>query len=85
MTHPYGAEYRRRRKAVLGEPCIWCGAPATTGEHLPPLSAYPPGEWQGSIYPACAKCNFGNKARGLRSGTAPQPVQRFGSRRGLVP
>lgn len=85
MPHKYGAEYRRARARVLGEPCIWCGAPGTTGDHVPPLSAFPEGEWRGEIMPACERCNKGNKARRLLSGAPAEQRPTFGHRRGLVP
>ena len=55
--------YKRRRRAVLGKPCIWCGAAADTAEHIPPLSAFPsPDQWEGEIMPACRRCNVSHRA-----------------------
>ena len=59
--HPYGSQYQRRRERVIGEPCVWCGQPADTGEHVPPLSSMPEGKWEGDILPACKKCNFAHR------------------------
>ena len=54
---------RRRLKAQMdaGEPCHKCGAPASTVDHVPPLSTFPdPREWVGDLLAACARCNFGH-------------------------
>ena len=69
--------YKRRRRAVLGKPCIWCGAAADTAEHIPPLSAFPsPDQWEGEIMPACRRCNVSHRAErafGLIGARAAQP------------
>lgn len=80
MTHPYGAEYRRKREALIGQPCVWCGAPATTADHVPPLEMFPPGEWDGELWPACERCNCGHRAaRAMRS--EPEPARELVPRR----
>ena len=58
---PYGAAYRRARKKLLAENpfCHWCGAPATTADHEPPLSVV--GRPHLNLVPACAKCNLGRR------------------------
>ena len=68
MAHPYGSEYRRRRAKLVGLPCVWCGAHSTTADHIPPLSAFPPGQWVGELKPACVRCNSGNRAARAMSG-----------------
>lgn len=52
----YDREYRRKRAALLeGNPsCHWCGAPATTADHVPPLSE---GGNHDHMVPACHPCN----------------------------
>lgn len=79
-AHPYGADYRRRRAALLGLPCVWCGAPADTADHVPTLASCPPGEWTGVLLPACRRCNFGRRAETARrrrpAASAPQSRRR---------
>ena len=84
MPHPYGAEYRRRREAVLGQPCIWCGAAADTGEHWPPLETASDGDWTGDILPACRRCNYGRRANKLFRPPAPGEVSELMPRRRKV-
>jgi hypothetical protein len=57
----YDAAYERARAALLasGPACRWCGAPATTADHYPPLAT---GHWSGSYLPACRRCNNANVA-----------------------
>lgn len=62
-TRPYyGPEYRRRRAEILADdpPCFWCGAPATTADHEPPVSVAGP---HLNLVPACRKCNSGRGNR----------------------
>jgi len=62
----YGADYRRARRQLLenNPSCWWCGRPATTADHDPPLSsARSPAEWIGRLVPACARCNYGRRGR----------------------
>jgi len=55
----YGRRYRKVRAMLLAgsPPCHWCGAPATTADHEPPLELVGRPHFQ--LVPACAKCNFG--------------------------
>lgn len=48
----YGAAYQRNRKALLADdpPCVWCGAPATTADHVN-------GDDPTALVPACQPCN----------------------------
>ena len=57
----YGAAYRRARAALLagGPPCHWCGAPATTADHEPPIQVA--GRPHLNLVPACAPCNYGRR------------------------
>lgn len=55
-TGDYGAAYQRARRDLLGLPCWKCGAPGTTADHIPPISAFRPGEWRGVLRPACKPC-----------------------------
>lgn len=59
----YGAAYRAARAQLLaGNPrCHWCGAPATTADHEPPLDEV--GHPHLSLVPACGPCNFGRRGR----------------------
>ena len=36
--------------------CKW--RRATSPDHVPPLSEFPPGLWRGRLVPACLKCNM---------------------------
>ena len=80
---PYGYRYRQERKRLLaGDPlCVWgCGRPATTADHIPPVSAFPAGQWQGRLVPACEKCNKGRRVMrvGRRlSSTSPDNLRRL--------
>ena len=62
--HPYGPAYKRARAALLAgnPPCWWCGRPATTADHEPPLHRSPGPHL--NLVPACAKCNYGRHAPG---------------------
>ena len=56
-------EHRMVLYALLGPgscPCHWCGQPATTRDHLVPLSAGGAHE-PGNIVPACQPCNSGRR------------------------
>lgn len=55
----YGLAYQKARAYLLmGNPsCYWCGAPATTADHEPPLAEV--GRPHLNLVPACKKCNFG--------------------------
>lgn len=59
----YGHHYRVARAKLLANnpPCHWCGAPATTADHLTPASQG--GEVDGNLVPACAHCNYSRGAR----------------------
>ena len=57
----YTWEYRQARQRLLADqpPCIWCGQPATTADHYPPLKYG--GHWE-SMVPACKRCNSAHVA-----------------------
>ncbi len=65
----YDADYRRARTAILATlpTCSirleGCTGTATTIDHHPPLSRFPPGQWQGQLRPACAWCNYSTGGR----------------------
>lgn len=67
----YGAAYRRARAALLAShpPCHWCGAPATTADHDPPLSVV--GENHLKLVPACKPCNFGRRGTPISAAAKP--------------
>lgn len=64
--------YRRNREIVLasGEPCHWCGAPASTADHLVPLEDGGSNALE-NLVPSCGPCNSSRGAN--RTGTAPPP------------
>lgn len=66
----YGHAYRKARARLLANnpTCHWCGAPATTADHLTPASLG--GTIAGNLVPACTHCN---SARGNR----PAPPRTF--------
>ena len=66
-----------------GADCWRCGAPATTIDHVPPLSTAPSPElWEGELRPACKTCNYGHglgakrrRGRRLPVGQTPGRVE----------
>lgn len=64
----YGAAYRRARNRLLADnpPCHWCGKPATTADHEPPMEVcgYP----HLNLVPACEPCNY-SRSRKQRHST----------------
>lgn len=58
----YGSDYRKARtKLLAGDPaCHWCGALATTADHLIPLARG--GGVEGNLVPSCGPCNFARGA-----------------------
>lgn len=62
----YGTAYRKARTALLASNprCHWCGEPATTADHEPPIEV---AGLHMNLVPACAPCNFG------RHGKTPKP------------
>lgn len=69
----YGRAYQVARKALLATnpPCHWCGRPATTADHEPPMHVV--GHPHLNLVPACRRCNFGRRA-GSGSVAPPSPV-----------
>lgn len=62
-TRAQDAEYARNRKVVLAgdPPCHWCGAPATTADHL--LAVARGGtNALANLAPACSSCNSSRQA-----------------------
>lgn len=57
-TNAQDSEYRRNRKIVLAgdPPCWWCGAPATTADHLLAV-VRGGGNALSNVVPACRPCN----------------------------
>ena len=57
----YSNKYRRARGELLasGPMCVYCRVkPATTADHVPPLSSFAhPELWSGELIPACLPCN----------------------------
>ena len=61
----YGRDYQAARAYLLKDnpPCHWCGAPATTADHEPPIHVV--GHPHLNLVPACRKCNCGRNNRDL--------------------
>lgn len=61
----YDWTYQQNRRAVLatGEPCAWCGRPATTADHVVPLAKGGTSALD-NLIPCCRWCNSsrGSKA-----------------------
>ena len=75
----YGTEYKRRRAALLADnpDCHWCGQPATTADHWPPLAYLREAgldDDAGMLVPACAHCNYSHV--GTRRLNGQQPPSR---------
>lgn len=64
----YGWQYQQARKKLLAgnPPCHWCGAPATTADHEPPIHVV--GQEHLNLVPACAPCNYGRRTGTIRYG-----------------
>jgi len=78
----YTYAYRKARRKLLEDrpPCAYCRARvADTADHVPPLGAFPPGEWQGQLVPACTSCNssLGAKFRHDRNRPKPRTSRRW--------
>jgi hypothetical protein len=69
----YGSAYRKARAALLqgNPPCHWCGKPATTADHEPPIHVV--GHPHLSLVPACGPCNFGRRGGETRHSTPSRP------------
>lgn len=58
-----------RAALVAGRPCIYCGKPATSVEHMPPLSMFDGRRRpKGMEFPACDDCNSGTSTADLVAG-----------------
>lgn len=55
-TQAQNTHYQRARRLLLADdpPCHWCGKPATTADHEPPIAH---GGDHNHMVPACAPCN----------------------------
>jgi 5-methylcytosine-specific restriction endonuclease McrA len=72
----YTWAYKKARQKLLEDrpPCAYCRARlADTADHVPPLAAFPPGEWQGQLVPACLSCNSSLGARFRNERNRPKP------------
>lgn len=60
-------DYRAARAALRRNPapCVYCGKPATTLDHVPALvlHEHEPGTGCCELHPSCAGCNFRHGAR----------------------
>jgi 5-methylcytosine-specific restriction endonuclease McrA len=64
-TRAQGATYYRERARLFTEAgddprCYWCGAPATTADHIIPVARG--GGHVGNLVLACGPCNFSRRA-----------------------
>lgn len=78
MGSPYQTKRYRRMRALVaagGQTCHYCGAAATTVEHLEPVAT---SGGAGPLVPACAPCNYG---RGARLGNRLRRRRRGGTTR----
>lgn len=53
-------ECQYERVGSISDPCVYCGAPASTFDHVPPLhyaARNPDCEMQFKKHPACSECN----------------------------
>lgn len=48
--------WRAQARELYGLPCLWCGAPADTADHLVPL-AHGGTNDPANVVPACRSCN----------------------------
>jgi len=58
----YDAWYEQARAALhleLYPPCHWCGRPATTADHDPPMAT---AGVHYHLVPACARCNYSHRS-----------------------
>ena len=69
-------------KAALAESWVTCPyckwRRATSPDHVPPLSAFAPGCWTGTLVPSCLRCNM---SRGGAERQAKAPDKRRGIKR----
>jgi 5-methylcytosine-specific restriction endonuclease McrA len=56
----YGWAHQKRAKALYGQPCVYCGRPADTADHLVPVAL---DGSDGPLVPACRRCNCKKGAR----------------------
>lgn len=81
----YGSDWRTIRLKILerdGHTCRWCGAPATSVDHLLPLARGGPRLDERNLLASCLRCNSvrgGAESRGGRgAGPIPPPPGRGG-------
>ena len=60
----YGHAHRKARARLLASHprCHWCGQPATTADHYPPITI---AGHHDNLLPACKPCNDGHVAEGV--------------------
>lgn len=61
------ADFRERdeyRIVILADPCVWCGNPAETVDHIQPVARGGSDRWD-NLAPACLSCNCAKNARSL--------------------
>jgi 5-methylcytosine-specific restriction endonuclease McrA len=66
MSGAYDGAWRRARRAVLdrdGHVCRWCGAPATTVDHVRALAEGGDRLELDNLVASCGPCNYGRGAR----------------------
>lgn len=65
-----GVEYRARAdEALAGRPCVYCGDPAQTLDHIVPRSKGGP-DSPDNLVPACQRCNSAKSALSLEEWAA---------------
>lgn len=51
---------------ILADPCVFCGAPSDSVDHIVPVSGGGTGDWD-NVAPACMRCNAAKNNRPLLS------------------
>lgn len=61
---PYTEEAKEYISIILDDPCVYCGGPSGTVDHIQPISKGGLGDWD-NLAPACHSCNSGKCDRDL--------------------
>jgi 5-methylcytosine-specific restriction endonuclease McrA len=61
---PFTPEAVEYLALILGDPCVYCGGPTESVDHIVPVSRGGTGDWD-NIAPACKSCNSEKHARPL--------------------
>ena len=75
------SHYRDAKRRFAGQPCIYCGRPSDTVEHVVPVSLGGTDD-PSNLAPACARCNY---SRGATLGNRRRAARRRAPRRHVPP